>query len=132
MRERAHDIVSGARILLHALQLDCAYIVVESDKPEAMQQLAAAMTDAGDARLTLKQIPTIYPSGGEDQLVQLVTNREVPSGGLPTDIGCLVQNVGTAAAIHAACRDRRIRRRLHGKCEAPGDRRPDDRQGCQH
>ena len=100
MRERAHDIVSGARILLHALQLDCAYIVVESDKPEAMQQLAAAMTDAGDARLTLKQIPTIYPSGGEDQLVQLVTNREVPSGGLPTDIGCLVQNVGTAAAIH--------------------------------
>ena len=100
MRERAHDIVSGARILLHALQLDCAYIVVESDKPEAIRQLAAAMTDAGDERLTLKQIPTIYPSGGEDQLVQLVTNREVPSGGLPTDIGCLVQNVGTAAAIH--------------------------------
>ena len=41
-----------------------------------------------------------YPSGGEDQLVQLVANREVPSGGLPTDVGCLVQNVGTAAAIH--------------------------------
>ena len=100
MRERAHDIVSGANVLLHALGLDCAYIVVESDKPAAIQQLAAAMTDVGDERLSLKQIPTIYPSGGEDQLVQLVTNREVPSGGLPTDIGCLVQNVGTAAAIH--------------------------------
>jgi H+/Na+-translocating ferredoxin:NAD+ oxidoreductase subunit C len=48
----------------------------------------------------LKQVPTIFPSGGEDQLVQLVTNREVPSGGLPTDIGCVVQNVSTAAAIH--------------------------------
>jgi electron transport complex protein RnfC len=100
MRERAQVIVSGARILLHALQLDRACIVVESDKPDSIRQLAEAMTGAGDERLTLRQIPTIYPSGGEDQLVQLVTNREVPSGGLPTDIGCLVQNVGTAAAIH--------------------------------
>ena len=100
MRERAQDIVSGAQILLHALQLDHACIVVESDKPDSIRQLAEAMTGAGDERLTLRQIPTIYPSGGEDQLVQLVTNREVPSGGLPTDIGCLVQNVGTAAAIH--------------------------------
>ena len=100
MRERAREIVSGAQILLHALQLDRACIVVESDKPEAIRQLAAAMTDSGDERLALRQIPTIYPSGGEDQLVQLVTNREVPCGGLPTDIGCLVQNVGTAAAIH--------------------------------
>jgi electron transport complex protein RnfC len=100
MREQAHDVVSGAQILLHALGLDCGYIVVESDKPDAIRQLAAAMTDAADDRLVLKQIPTIYPSGGEDQLVQLVTNREVPSGGLPTDVGCLVQNVGTAAAIH--------------------------------
>ncbi len=100
MRERAHDVVDGAQILLHALELDHAFIVVESDKPEAIQQLATAMTGVGDERLSLKQIPTIYPSGGEDQLVQLVTNREVPSGGLPTDIGCLVQNVGTAVAIH--------------------------------
>ena len=100
MRERSADIVSGAQILLHALGLDCGYIVVESDKPDAIRQLAAAMTDAADARLVLKQVPTIYPSGGEDQLVQLVTDREVPTGGLPTDVGCLVQNVGTAAAIH--------------------------------
>jgi electron transport complex protein RnfC len=100
MRERAPAVVGGAQILLRALRLDRAYIVVESDKPEAIRQVAAALTDAGDTRLVLRQIPTIYPSGGEDQLVQLVTGREVPSGGLPTDAGCLVQNVGTAAAIH--------------------------------
>ena len=100
MRERAHDVIGGAQVLLHALDLDIAYVVVESDKPEAIQRLADVMSDLGDDRLVLKQVPTIYPSGGEDQLVQLVTNREVPSGGLPTDIGCLVQNVGTAAAIH--------------------------------
>jgi electron transport complex protein RnfC len=100
MREYAREIVGGAQILLHALSLDIAYIVVESDKPEAIHSLAEEMAEVSDERLVLKQVPTIYPSGGEDQLVQLVTNLEVPSGGLPTDVGCLVQNVGTAAAIY--------------------------------
>jgi electron transport complex protein RnfC len=100
MREHASEIIAGAQILLHALQLDVGYIVVESDKPQAIRRLGEAMGELNDERLILKQVPTIYPSGGEDQLVQLVTNREVPTGGLPTDVGCLVQNVGTAAAIH--------------------------------
>ena len=106
MRERAHDVIGGAQILKHALQLDIGFIVVESDKPEAIRHLAEAIAEIGDERIVLKQVPTIYPSGGEDQLVQLVTNRQVPSGGLPTDIGCLVQNVGTAAAIHQWIRNR--------------------------
>lgn len=100
MRERAAEVLSGAQVLMHALQIGSCYVVVESDKPEALESLSEAMTTLDDERLVLKQVPTIYPSGGEDQLVQLVTNREVPSGGLPTDVGCLVQNVGTAAAIH--------------------------------
>ncbi|MGB5491772.1 MAG: electron transport complex subunit RsxC [Woeseiaceae bacterium] len=100
MRERAMEILSGAQVLMHALQIESCYVVLESDKPEALDSLATAMTELDDARFVLKQVPTIFPSGGEDQLVQLVTNREVPSGGLPTDVGCLVQNVGTAAAIH--------------------------------
>jgi electron transport complex protein RnfC len=100
MRERAKEILSGAQILMHALQIESCYVVLESDKPEALDSIATAMTELDDARFVLKQVPTIFPSGGEDQLVQLVTNREVPSGGLPTDVGCLVQNVGTVAAIH--------------------------------
>jgi len=100
MRESAYEVINGARILMHALGLGVAYIVVESDKPEAIRRLGGILGELDDARLILKQVPTIYPSGGEDQLVQLVTNREVPSGGLPTDVGCLVQNVGTAVAIH--------------------------------
>ena len=100
MRERAAEILSGAQILMHAMQIESCYIAVESDKPDALHSLGDALAELGDDRLVLKQVPTIYPSGGEDQLVQLVTNREVPSGGLPTDVGCLVQNVGTAAAVH--------------------------------
>jgi H+/Na+-translocating ferredoxin:NAD+ oxidoreductase subunit C len=100
MRENAGDVVSGAQILMHALQIDTCFIAVESDKPEALRALGNVLGTVNDHRIVLKLVPTIYPSGGEDQLVQLVTNREVPSGGLPTDVGCLVQNVGTAAAIH--------------------------------
>ena len=100
MRERAAEIVSGAQILMHALEIDVCFIAIESDKPDAIRALGDILGAINDERVVLKQVPTIYPSGGEDQLVQLVTNREVPSGGLPSDVGCLVQNVGTAAAIH--------------------------------
>ena len=100
MREYAREVLVGGQILLHALELEVCYLVVESDKPEALHQLLEVLHELDDDRLVLKQVPTIYPSGGEDQLVQLVTNREVPSGGLPTDVGCLVQNVGTAVAIY--------------------------------
>ncbi len=100
MREHAADVVSGAQVLMHALQVGVCFIVVESDKPEAIHRLGEVLAEVSDDRIVLKQVPTIYPSGGEDQLVQLVTNREVPSGGLPTDVGCVVQNVGTAAAVH--------------------------------
>lgn len=100
MRERAGEIISGAQILMHALQIDACFIAVESDKPDAIRALGVVLGKISDDRIVIKQVPTIYPSGGEDQLVQLVTNREVPSGGLPSDVGCLVQNVGTAAAIH--------------------------------
>ncbi len=100
MREHAGEIISGAQILMHALQVDACFVAVESDKPDAIRALGNVLGEINDERIVLKKVPTIYPSGGEDQLVQLVTNREVPSGGLPSDVGCLVQNVGTAAAIH--------------------------------
>jgi electron transport complex protein RnfC len=100
MREHAAEVLGGAQILMRALRIDKCYVVVESDKPAALQSLSTALGELDDERIILKQIPTIYPSGGEDQLVQLVTHREVPTRGLPVDVGCLVQNVGTAAAIH--------------------------------
>lgn len=100
MRERAAEVLGGAQVLMRALQIESCLVVVESDKPVAISRLEEVLADLDDERIVIKQVPTIYPSGGEDQLVQLVTNREVPSGGLPTDVGCVVQNVGTAAAVY--------------------------------
>ena len=99
MRERARAVIGGAVLLLRALEVPLCYVAVESDKQAALDALGDELGRLGDDRLVLKEVPTIYPSGAEDQLVQLVTNREVPTGGLPTDIGCVVQNVGTAAAV---------------------------------
>ena len=100
MREYGREVIGGAQILMHALDIDVCYIAIESDKPVAIRHLADVLGEIDDDRIVIKNVPTIYPSGGEDQLVQLVTNREVPTGGLPSDVGCLVQNVGTARAIH--------------------------------
>lgn len=99
MRESAGEVIGGARVLLHALGIDKCIVVLESDKPDALHAMADALRELGDERFVLKQVPTIYPSGGEDQVVQLVTRHEVPSGGLPIDVGCVVQNVGTVAAV---------------------------------
>jgi len=100
MREQANEVLGGAQILMHALGVEHCFVAVESDKSEAIHALADELSKLQDKRIVLKQIPTIYPSGAEDQTVQLVTNKEVPTGGLPTDVGCVVQNVGTAAAVY--------------------------------
>jgi len=99
MRERAADVVLGAQILLHACGATEAVIAIEDNKPQAMTAIAQALKHASDARLRLQAVGTHYPAGGERQLVHLLTGKEVPSGGIPPDIGVLCQNVGTAAAI---------------------------------
>lgn len=99
MRSHAGDILYGARILMHALGLKQCFVGVESDKPEAWDAFSNAAAIDNDERLTMVRIPTVYPSGGEDQLIYLLTGREVPTGGFPSDIGALVHNVGTAASV---------------------------------
>ncbi|HLT05593.1 MAG TPA: electron transport complex subunit RsxC, partial [Pseudomonas sp.] len=104
MRERAVELVSGIDILVHLIQPQTVLIGIEDNKPEAIAAVRAAL---GERPHVLKVFPTKYPSGGEKQLIQILTGHEVPSGGLPADIGMLCQNVGTCVAIHDAV--------VHGK-----------------
>ncbi|MGH8494545.1 MAG: electron transport complex subunit RsxC [Gammaproteobacteria bacterium] len=105
MRERADSVVLGAQIMLHALQAGRCVIAIEHDKPEAIAALEAA--SAGDKRFEVIAVTTAYPAGGERQLIQVLTHREVPTGRLPPDIGYLMQNVATAAAVAQRFRDGR-------------------------
>lgn len=99
MRERSAELVSGIEIIAHLLGPERVLIGIEDDKPEAIAAVRAAV---GERPYAICAIPTKYPSGGERQLIQVLTGVEVPSGGLPTDIGILCQNVGTCVAVHDA------------------------------
>jgi electron transport complex protein RnfC len=99
MRERATQLISGIDILVQLIAPQTVLIGIEDNKPEAIAAVQAAI---GTRNFTLKALPTKYPSGGEKQLIQILTGLEVPSGGLPADLGMLCQNVGTVVAIHDA------------------------------
>lgn len=99
MRYRAPEVVSGIEILMHILKPDEVLIGIEDNKPEALEAMRRAV---GDKAMQVVSFPTKYPSGGEKQLIQILTGKEVPSGGLPADIGMVCQNIGTMIAIHDA------------------------------
>lgn len=106
MRENAGDVVLGAQILMHALSATHCTIALEDETPEAEHALREAARAAG-AQMEFAVVPGIYPAGGERQLISAVYGREVPYDGLPSDIGILCHNVGTAAAIARWLRDGR-------------------------
>jgi len=99
MRERAADIIKGIDILRHILAPRTTLVGVEDNKPQAIAALQAAVQDTGTE---IVAIPTRYPSGGETQLIEILTGKQVPSGGLPVQIGVICQNAGSVAAIFDA------------------------------
>ncbi|CAK9884921.1 MAG: Electron transport complex subunit RsxC [Candidatus Erwinia impunctatus] len=103
MRECAAEIIEGSRILAWVLQAERVLIGIEDNKPEAIRALNAVIGKSDDIQLCV--IPTKYPSGGAKQLTKILTGMEVPHGGRSTDIGILMQNVGTAYAVKRAVVD---------------------------
>ncbi|RVT46879.1 electron transport complex subunit RsxC [Rheinheimera sediminis] len=103
MQERASDIIAGIEILVKLLSPKAVLIGIEDDKPIAAASLKAAIGQKDN--YFVREVPTKYPSGGEKQLIQLLTNKEVPAGRRPLDIGIVMQNVGTAFAIAQAVLD---------------------------
>jgi electron transport complex protein RnfC len=103
MRERAGDILQGARIMRHLLGDARILIGIEDNKPEAIESMRFALAESDMHDYTeIHAIPTLYPSGGEKQLIRILTGREVPSHAIPAQIGIVCQNVASAAAVAAA------------------------------
>ncbi|HBM3282299.1 TPA: electron transport complex subunit RsxC [Klebsiella oxytoca] len=103
MQDCAAQIVGGIRILAHILQPAQVLIGIEDNKPQAISMLRAVLADTHG--ISLRVIPTKYPSGGAKQLTQILTGKQVPHGGRSSDIGVLMQNVGTAYAVKRAVID---------------------------
>ena len=102
MRERAEQVIAGAEIMMHLLKTERCLIGIEDNKPEAVYAMRTALAQRKGQAIKVVVFPTRYPSGGEKQLIQILTGQEVPSGKLPADLGIVVQNVGTAVAVEEA------------------------------
>ena len=103
MQEAATTIVKGIDILCQLLNPKAVLIGIEDDKPIAASAMMAACSQR--EHYYVRTVPTKYPSGGEKQLIQLLTNKEVPNGRRPIDIGIVMHNVGTAFAVAQAVLD---------------------------
>ena len=103
MQDCAAQIVEGIQILAHILQPQQVLIGIEDNKPQAISMMRAVLADTHG--INLRVIPTKYPSGGAKQLTQILTGKQVPHGGRSSDIGVLMQNVGTAYAVKRAVID---------------------------
>lgn len=102
MQVKAKEIIQGINVLGKLLQAKLIIIAIEDDKPFAIAKIKKAISSHAEQSILLRVIPTLYPSGGERQLIKLLTGMEVPSGGLPAHIGVIVHNVGTCYAIKRA------------------------------
>jgi electron transport complex protein RnfC len=100
MLEKADQILVGTTIMMKALSVDKAIIGIENNKPDAIAQISAQAEHFPGIRV--QGLKVKYPQGGEKQLIKALLNREVPSGGLPIDIGAVVFNVGTLFATYQA------------------------------
>ena len=105
MMEKSKELAVGIRVLMKGLGVDKAIIGIENNKPDAIARMQEVTQNEPGIRV--QPLKVKYPQGGEKQLVQALLKREVPSGGLPIDVGVVVFNVGTAYASYQAVQKNR-------------------------
>ena len=102
MREQPDSVILAARILQKAVGANRTVIAIEDQMGEVGRALDESVRKSGVSGIDIVKVTTIYPEGGENQLIKVLTGLEVPSGGRPTDLGLLCQNVATATAVARA------------------------------
>ncbi len=107
IRNHVSELITGVDILAHALQVDACVIAIEENKTEAIDILRKAIDQHSASGIELKLISSLYPAGGERQLIKSITGVAVPADGLPVDIGVVCYNVGTVYAVKQAVVDDR-------------------------
>lgn len=105
MLEQADKLIDGIKLILFTVGAEKAYIAVEDNKPDAIAFLQDKVSTENVIQVVA--LPTKYPQGAEKQLIKAILNREVPCRCLPSEVGALVQNVGTTIAISEAVREGR-------------------------
>ena len=105
MLEKGHELMIGIQILKKALGVDYALMGIENNKPDAIEHLTKLSSEYKGIEIYALKVK--YPQGGEKQLIKALLGREVPSGGLPIDVGVVAFNVGTVLAVYEAIQKNR-------------------------
>lgn len=100
MQERAEEIILGARLFQKALGAERCIIALEDDIADTYQKMLKATKNYTDQHVQIVQLPEKYPTGSEKQLIKILTNQEVPHHQIPSKVGVVCVNVGTAAAVY--------------------------------
>jgi len=100
MLEYPEDIIKGFRVIMKVLGVKKGFVAIENNKPDAIAKMSELLKN--DPEILLLALKVKYPQGAEKQLIYAATQRRVPAGKLPMEVGCVVQNVGTAKAIYDA------------------------------
>lgn len=102
MIEDPHRVVKGLLMLLKLFPEAKGYIAIENNKPHAISEIQGYISSRRIENIEVVTLKTKYPQGGEKMLIKAVMNREVPSGGLPADVGVIVNNIDTVVAVYRA------------------------------
>ncbi len=102
MRDRAAEVVDGLRIVMYAIGAREALVGIEDNKPQAIAAMTLAAAAFGNVQV--RTVPARYPMGSDKQLIQTLTGKEVPADARAAEVGVLVHNVSTCAAVHRALR----------------------------
>jgi len=107
MLEYAKQVVIGLKILMKATGVKKSIIGIEQNKPDALKKIADEINKESDLDIDITVLKVKYPQGAEKQLIKALLKREVPSGGLPMDVGAIVSNVGTSFAVYESVVERK-------------------------
>ncbi len=99
MLEKAEEILKGIEILIKVLEVKKVIVAIEDNKTEAIERFRVKSSDLSD-KIEIIELKTKYPQGAEKMLIKKLTEREIPEGGLPFDVGVIVQNISTVYSIY--------------------------------
>ena len=106
MLEQPEKVVYGLKAIMKALNVSKGYIGIENNKKDAISAIQS-MAGKNGVQIEIHGLQVKYPQGAEKMLIKAILNREVPAGGLPMDVGVVVQNVGTTVSLTDSIRDRK-------------------------
>lgn len=103
MKTKADELILGLELLVKAAGAKKGIIAIEDNKPEAIKSIKDALNKKSSNNLDIATLVTKYPQGDEKRIIDAVLHRQVPSGGLPLDVGVIVSNASSTLAVYEAC-----------------------------